>query len=1055
MDVNGAAEGASAKAPSQEYEERSAHASFDGIQKTSSLPCADANSASSDISTKARNFTSQILHFLSHATSETLGACIVGLAAITYLVLGRFGLILIGMFGGVILHAAWEDGGSQDEDDTKRTAESRKREKALEIIQRVLDLRDKTSHEKSVDDGGENRAVHFSSEPDFTGFQPRTKSALESFTNAVIRDYVDWWYKPILPKDTSFPLACRQTLTRFVLSVSSHLSRKRPADVFLDFLTNSSSIIVVFLSELSGALIASQELEPQEAINEYLQENPQSSLANVLDQKQQKNKLAAVAEDILQTFLDRKALDYDPAKMFLREVLAGLILDMVVAKCSSADFINEWIVYALEGSDPTELVQAIDEGVVDATNNKMVRNVAASASETASNRSFADVSSSNNQSTIKAEHKRTVSRAEQAMEEAMREAQALNEMIAAEEARRNRALEEETSGSDLDPRRPLHSHLGADEVQAIKTIPDGNIATESPPSSVSQPTAGFKSFDQILSSQQPTALKSNVSASQPPPPPPLTLYNANLTIFDDSMSGEKGTLRSKPTVEYLLQIEPSSSHYPGWMIARKYPDFERLHEVLRRISVVSGVAAFVERHQNLPSWKNKSKSNLRLDLEKYLQDALSYQRLAESESMKRFLEKEQHTGPTPSSIKQGGFGFPSPSTFENVGKGMLDVLSGAPKGAATGGKAIVGGVTGVFGGVGSLGQKKHTSKNLAGPSIGSTVASNPNLSSADDNHSHSHGQAQPSGENLKTPEATPRESIQLEGKSSIDVEKTMPSDPSQNYGSINHLNGSVKVGTVPEDTDSSEGDVGSKESSETLDRGRSSLHLPPPPSEISDDYNTSQSSLKYSLDDNTTSRTSISTAHTLPEFSQSVPESSLQTLNTPSTKHLRPDHTPLTLQETTVAVELFFATINELYTLSSAWTLRLTLLNTAKTFLLRPGNANLEAIRQLLQTTIISANTSDSGIATHISSIRANALPTEEELKTWPSPPTEEEKERRRAKARKLLVEKGMPQALTSVMGQAASREALGKVFDCLQISEVARGLVFALVLQAVKAITQ
>ena len=38
--------------------------------------------------------------------------------------------------------------------------------------------------------------------------------------------------------------------------------------------------------------------------------------------------------------------------------------------------------------------------------------------------------------------------------------------------------------------------------------------------------------------------------------------------------------------------------------------------------------------------------------------------------------------------------------------------------------------------------------------------------------------------------------------------------------------------------------------------------------------------------------------------------------------------------------------------------------------------------------------------------------------------------EERRALARKLLCERGMPVALTGVMGQAASAEALGRVFD-------------------------
>jgi len=156
-----------------------------------------------------------------------------------------------------------------------------------------------------------------------------------------------------------------------------------------------------------------------------------------------------------------------------------------------------------------------------------------------------------------------------------------------------------------------------------------------------------------------------------------------------------------------------------------------------------------------------------------------------------------------------------------------------------------------------------------------------------------------------------------------------------------------------------------------------------------------------------------------------------------------------------MVVELMFATITELYQLSSAWALRKTLLTAAKTFLLRPGNPQLESIRQLLQTTVLDANTSDEGIAAHLRKMRENALPTEDELKAWPPELSDDEKEKLRRKARKLLVERGMPQALTSVMGQAASGEALGKVFDCLQMNAVARGLVFGLLLQGMRAITQ
>ena len=70
-------------------------------------------------------------------------------------------------------------------------------------------------------------------------------------------------------------------------------------------------------------------------------------------------------------------------------------------------------------------------------------------------------------------------------------------------------------------------------------------------------------------------------------------------------------------------------------------------------------------------------------------------------------------------------------------------------------------------------------------------------------------------------------------------------------------------------------------------------------------------------------------------------------------------------------------------------------------------------------------------------------------------PKTEGQKEELRVKARALLVAKGMPQALSSVMGAAASGEALGKVFDCLQVPSVSRGLIFGLMLQALRVVTQ
>jgi hypothetical protein len=155
-----------------------------------------------------------------------------------------------------------------------------------------------------------------------------------------------------------------------------------------------------------------------------------------------------------------------------------------------------------------------------------------------------------------------------------------------------------------------------------------------------------------------------------------------------------------------------------------------------------------------------------------------------------------------------------------------------------------------------------------------------------------------------------------------------------------------------------------------------------------------------------------------------------------------------------VAVELLFAVINELYTLSSAWNFRRTLLAAAKSFLLRPGNPSLASIQAMMQDSVLEANTSDAGIATHLRKLRENTLPTDEERKAWPPESSAEERERLRLKARRLLIESGVPAALMGVMGASATSEAMGRIFDCLQIEEVSRGLMFGIMLQAVRTVT-
>ncbi|KAI9810401.1 MAG: hypothetical protein M1827_006287 [Pycnora praestabilis] len=1040
-------------------------------------------------SSTAQDWTNHALEFLSTASNETLGACLVGLSAITYFVLGRIGLILIGTVGGVILHATWEGTSSGDNngDEDGRAREIRLRhELGLNVVSRVLDWRANDARKTfQLEQDIPNTDVGTSKrrEVDYSEFQPATAEALKNLTDAVIRDYVKWWYTPILPKDINFPSTCRQTLTGFIISFSSHLSRKRPTDTFLDFITNSSSIVIVFLNELSNALQASSASAPAaEAVNTYLESNPGSNLANILDARHQRRKLKMVAEDILHSFLDPKAYICEPVRVFLQEILAGVVMEMTVENCSKPEWINGWILFLLEEGDH-ELMNAIDAGMGGAVDEtamtaKSVNGQAKLNLKEPNGRFDAQMKTT--------EERKRVTRAKEAMEEALLEAQRLNELIAEEDARL--AQQQIKPGDKRYSEASSHMHGIATGTMSSPIPADGDGSSTTPTTrngsvdsarsrdwplndsfsdANSIPSVStFTSFDQLEPTQPLTALQMNLDKEQTNATPSLTLHNANVSIFDDSMPGERGGLvRNKPTVDYLIQIEPAASQHPGWMIARKYADFETLHEVVSRISVISGVTSFTQQYGTLPYWKGRTKTSLRETLEAYLRQALRYQQLAESEGMKRFLEKEQGLGrASPSTTAKGGFpgiGFPTPAAFETMGKGMLDVLTSAPKGAAEGGKAVFGGVSGVFGGISSLGQKKSTyslgstgmskSGNVLDPSL-------PRATNADSKERESQEIPRTSRAILTQQVQNPPMPDQANGSESIDQDNRLPA-----LSRARSLSKSSLPSRISGENNRPLSLAESSTSFRVSDSEAEDLHLPPPPSDIPDDYGTTviSSLMSRSHQENSTNSLPVNSAtasfQSISPMSNTSPLRSAAPLvptDTPRKSERKPT-VPITEQETQVTVELFFAVINELYTLSSAWNIRRTLLAAAKAFLLRPGNPNLEYIRLLLQGSIIDANTSDDGMAKHISKLRENTMPTEEELKAWPADMTVEEKERLRQKARKLLVEKGMPQALTSIMGAAASKEALGRVFDCLQIELVSKGLMFGLLLQGIRATTQ
>lgn len=969
------------------------------VKHAGDAPCEDAprkepisNKQSAHVLSLTQYWIDGSLRYVSHASNESLGACFVGLGATTYLVLGRVGLLLMGVVGGIALHAAWESSiASPNSDLGTSSLNARKRnESGLEVLNRVWQWRSSANHRQddTHSDGFGSKSIDYSHLP------TQTAAALDAFTDAVIDIHVKSWYQPMCPGDTSFPVACRKTMVSYMCALAAHFSQQRPINIFVDLVTNSTSILIVFLSELSIALNTAPMLDASQALEQYTDQNPDSSLARMLNDSQQDRKLEVVAEDMLSSYLDAKAYDCPPVSAFLRNVLARLVLATTLETCSKPHFINEWIVYLLEDAKPTG--DPLLDGMAEkpsAGGNDLISQVSSSA----------ELSDADGDS---AHHRDNLDRAEDAMEEAMKEAKRLTQLI----------IEEENSKQNLVRSAPppdQHAEsLAANDAAARRsgdaaepsTLSTSNLHTTQ---ALATPRIGVSRSTSTQSVKASPTVESEDKAA-------FTLHNAKISIFDDGQPGDTSKYKTKPNVEYLIQIESASSAHSGWMTSRKYADFETLHEVLRRIATITG-CPFTQDHANLPAWKGQAKSHVRQSLESYLGAALSFRPLADCEGMKRFLDKDRALQSSSNSSK--GVAWSDPNLLNSMGKNMIGALTKAPKNVAGGGKAFIEGVSNVL---------NVNDKRAATPPRGPINPTAYAIESAS-----SYAPSRLSQDSRRSTDTRPP-------RTSVDITFA----DQQNASDHDSPRRSPLVGQKQNHTSftprKNSGDVASQNLTESGDETWPASFTAS--AVAASNENQAQ---------NATTRKSDEVGAV-----PSAPHAENGHETRTSTRHPEKSMV-MTESETQVTVELMFAVITELYTLSSAWNFRRTLLNAAKTFLLRPGNPQLEAIRVMIQESVIEQNCSDKGMAALITKVRENAVPTEAELAAWPTPPTESEMLETRVKARKLLVERGMPQALMSVMGAAASGEALGKVFDCLQVEKVARSVVFGLLLQALRATVQ
>ncbi len=214
-------------------------------------------------------------------------------------------------------------------------------------------------------------------------------------------------------------------------------------------------------------------------------------------------------------------------------------------------------------------------------------------------------------------HKKKLSKADEEMEMAMEEMKRMNQMIAEAEALRVKegeappklperptesasaseaserladALKRNANELDMQPELSEKPSEGRVELQAsggsgkrstAQSSSDGMSTTEelvnSPltPHSNEEPESAnpSPSTRQMASSQASTkssprhrrivTAARNLASSRPHSRCTMPIS----TVLDEP--GDKGRIRNKPTWDYLVQIEPATTAYPGWMIVRR------------------------------------------------------------------------------------------------------------------------------------------------------------------------------------------------------------------------------------------------------------------------------------------------------------------------------------------------------------------------------------------------------------------------------------------------------------------------------------------------------
>ncbi|EWC46814.1 hypothetical protein DRE_04059 [Drechslerella stenobrocha 248] len=929
------------------------------------------------------------------------------------------------------------------------------------------------------------RALPEDPHADFSSLNPKIASAMDELCNAIVKDCINSWYTPLIPDDISFPAICHQHLTQTFLRLSRRMHQKRPAEIFIAIVANMSDTVIMFMQELSQALSSTRDIKT--GIRAYVKANRGSALAIMMNKGHQHRELSFAAQEIIQQYVSDDLTSSEPVVLFLRQVLRSTVLWNMVETFSDPEFINEWIIYLFECKDSTPskegvgaVLQAFDRSVAGAAQSSLpvvsavvpeLVSVIQSPTDGLSKeevyspvgtlgqagsgddqRPFPQVSTtilqdsqfitksptqspfqsrpqSQSQSpTVRKENLPTFP----AQTNGMNGGHHPHETVQYESIPNGKYTAEERKSLDGTSSGQIPSRHQS-QTQSPVDVPSHSPTDDSLRRSSN--ASSHVSLSELSMTPYKTSSESSRSGTDPsqtePKPVAISLFSARVTVLDSGPAfNPPRVLKAKPKSQFMIQVEPLDA--AGWIVMKTYQDFELLHDTLIKLATPTGSTKYkLAYSEGLPAWKDRTSDELVSLLELFLRIALSEEGLANSETIFKFFQKDEvrRERERQERIENNVF-WRSGAQIENVGKNILGTITKAPLTASEGGKAFLGGIKRALTSQTpthspGAGERENIRSPFAfiksnsvsrstfgiGSNDDSTISEKSSMSVDRDDASISGSQTDRApGPNRG------RFSLRIDFPRSFTIGDSNPPLPPRRAASASRTRASNYTPMNEEDDPQSarpaslleEQTESTREGSMTFDTAIPELNgisLPLPPSEIDND--------KFA-------------ATTAPAATMAAAA-----------------HEGITEPETQVVLGIMFSIINELYGLSTAWMIRRSFLNIAKSVILLPGNSTLFHMRNMIQADVLEANTSPEAIADYMRQIRKNSLPSEAERKEWETTHksrTDEEKEELRRKARVVLSE-SLPQGLTALLGVNQTKEALSQLFDALQERDVARGL--------------